>query len=120
MGSGIERNMHVFQLQGGHDKIDQQMPVIRGAASFLCSLSHPCVLPVLSHLCKPATQCAEDCKCYLEVLLEAEYCNGGTLADAIQQGLFCRSVVREQWAIATSVLYLSPYTHLTLPTTPYV
>lgn len=84
--------------------MDKQTPLIRGAASFLCSLRHPHVLPVLWHLCKPAAQCSQDCKCCLEVLLDAEYCNGGTLADAIQQGLFCRSVVREQWAIATSVL----------------
>lgn len=104
LGTDIDRSLHVFQLQGGHDKMDGQTPLIQGAAAFVCSLSHLHVLPVLSHLCKPAALCAEDCKCCLEVLLESEQSNGGALADAIQRGLFCRSVVREQWAIATSVL----------------
>lgn len=102
--------MHVFQLQGPQSTITprgpppQPPPVVQSAAGLVCSLKHPNVLPVLSHVCRPAARCNEDCPQCLEVVLESEISNGGTLADAVQQGLFCRSAVCEQWSIATSVL----------------
>jgi serine/threonine protein kinase len=102
-GRVVERCVHVFQLQAGKDRASQQ-PLIESAAAFMRNLGHPSVLSVLSHACRPAVKCAEACKCCLEVQLDTEHCNGGTLAAAVHSGLFCRSVVREQWAVATSVL----------------
>jgi serine/threonine protein kinase len=88
---------HFFQLHDADHK-----GLIQAVAAFVCSLGHPNLLKVAWHLCKPAPP--RGCACVLEVGMESECCNGGTLAQALRQGLFCRSVVREQWAVALPVL----------------
>ena len=96
------RSRHVFQFEPESSIVQQAMT--EAAAALMPRLVHPNVLRTYGHSCAALEDVGDGCRCSFEVTLAQAHCNGGGLQQALRKGLFCRTMVREQWAVATALL----------------
>lgn len=96
------RSRHVFQFEPESYIVQQAMT--EAAAALMPRLVHPNVLRTYGHSCAALEDVGDGCRCSFEVTLAQAHCNGGGLQQALRKGLFCRTMVREQWAVATALL----------------
>ena len=100
--SAAVRTRHVFQFDSESFLVQQAMT--EAAAALMPRLVHANVLRTYGHSCCVMDDPGDGCVCSFEVTLAQSHCNGGGLQQALRKGLFCRTMVREQWAVATALL----------------
>eukprot|EP00892_Ulva_mutabilis_P000431 jgi/Ulvmu1/10389/UM061_0073.1 len=100
--SAAVRTRHVFQFDSETFLVQQAM--VEAAAGLMPHLTHPNVLRTYGHSCCVLEDPGDGCVCSFEVTLAQAHCNGGGLQQALRKGLFCRTMVREQWAVAAALL----------------
>jgi hypothetical protein len=93
---------YTFQLSS---KLDEQKRVAEAAAKYLVDLVHPNILA--THTISTRVDALGEENTHapsFDIALVQDQSNGGTLRRAIQQGLFCRSMAKEQWRVSTGAL----------------